>query len=110
MSIRTKKYFIKVLTNKPKDEIIINSSLEFMSAVFAIKQLYFTVLFRGQAKKEWNVESAAYRKLKKPTTEPSLSEMLNYHKNLVSNIHHLNETECNQSSDLLTLTYAKHHY
>ena len=109
MADKTKNDFLQLLIKKPNTDISVNSIHEYMDAIFAIKSLYLNILFRGQSKKDWHIESAAYRKLKKGAAEPSLDELYNYHKNLISNIKHLNESECNQSSDMLTLAYAQHH-
>ncbi len=80
----------------------VTSLVDFLNAIIAINQLYPKVFYRGQADKEWEIESSAYRRLNKPTQK----QLKEYHARLIMDVKHLNDGEVFEG--LRTLAHLQH--
>jgi hypothetical protein len=68
--------------------------------------MYTRVIYRGQADKEWEIESSAYRVVKNPT-EKAFRE---YHKRLIGGFHNLHDKEngVDWDNDITLLAHLQH--
>ena len=82
-------FYDKWLRETPAETAEVNSLAEYFNAITAINKTFPRNLFRGQANKDWKIESSAYRCINKPTVE----RLRDYHEKLISEVTDLRDCE-----------------
>ncbi|GHU15706.1 hypothetical protein FACS189441_7740 [Betaproteobacteria bacterium] len=92
-------------------ELEVKSISDYMNAIVAINSTYRNLLYRGQANKEWEIVSSAYRVLHKFSTRPSVEQLKNYHSSLISEVKHLKDEQIsNTLKGVALLAHLQHHW
>jgi Tfp pilus assembly protein PilF len=90
-------FYDKWLRETPTQATVVTSISEYINAIIAINKVFPRNLFRGQANKDWEIVSSAYRCLNKPTVE----RLRDYHEKLVSEITALRDCEIYEGLEMV---------
>ena len=82
-------FYDEWLRERPAETAEVNSLSDYFNAITAINKTFPRNLFRGQANKDWKIESSAYRCINKPTVE----RLRDYHEKLISEVTDLRDCE-----------------
>ena len=94
--------YLNDLREKPETELCICQLTDYINAIEAIRKIYKTGFFRGQAQKSWNIESSAYRN---PTTRTYI-ELRTYHEHLLTSAKTMNGTD--EYNEMSLLAHLQH--
>ncbi|HCC35919.1 MAG TPA: hypothetical protein DEQ02_09995 [Ruminococcaceae bacterium] len=87
----TIEYYKEEIRKPVIPELEVTSLADYINFTVAAKESYRRALFRGQADKEWEIESSAYRALKANFKVPTQKMMRDYHTDLIREFRQLGE-------------------
>jgi tetratricopeptide (TPR) repeat protein len=89
--------------------VVVRSLKEYIAFFLTASEYWIKLLYRGQSRADWKVESGACRALTLGDAYPSTEELKKHHQRLIAASRHLYDGESGSYNDLALLARLQHH-